>query len=399
MATKVYYKDGSSEILDDSTFLNLPSEIESEIKTVEEVKDTIQKPVPKVSTKVISQTLPEETFEEKLYRKVPGSKESLEMILPRTYSDEFQDRSIPSNLLNLGKDILSFPGRIVSTGSQVAADIAGGDRDNLAEKLYQGLTTTESSQKGLAGLPEDIARSPYTILPTGNLATGLGKIAPRALPILEKGAIKFAEPMVRYSGEGAAIQTSENISRDRPLTENLGLAAGLGAGLGIIPGLTSLPKTKNTKSIEQNIIDPLKGKGMRAPSIKSMTDTFDEYAREIGFKSPKTDISKIQMFPKLIEEYNKLKGTSLKVENLIPEDALRAIKTGALKNQEKGFDAIDLGLATLGTFPVVIKKGAELLYNKTPSLESLVQNPLAQGLGKLFSPASRTIQSQPKTKQ
>lgn len=363
------------------------------------ISDTIQKPTPKVSPKVTPQVLPEESFEEVLYRKVPGSKESLEMILPRTYSDEFQDRSVTSNLFNLGKDILSFPGRIVSTGAQVAGDIAGGDRDNIAEKLYQGLTTTESSQQGLAGLPEDISRSPYTILPTGNLATGLGKIAPRAIPLLEKGASKFVEPIIRHSGEGVVIQTAENIAGDKPITENLGLAAGLGAGLGLLPGVTTLPKTKNIKSIEQNIIDPIKEKGMRAPSIKSMTDTFDEYASKIGFKSPSTDIAKLQLFPKLIEEYNKIKGTSLKVENLIPKDALKAIKTGALKGQETGFDAIDLGLATLGTLPVVVKKGAELLYNKTPSLESLVQNPLAQGLGKLFSPTARTIQAQPKTKQ
>lgn len=374
-----------------------------------EVQQQIQQP----NKPPVSQQVPEESFEEMLYRKVPGSKESLEMILPRTYSDEFQNRSTGANIANLGKDILSFPGRIIATGAQVAGDIAGGDTENIADKLYKGLISTGSSESGLKSIPDEIVRSPYSALPTGNigsLAKGLGEVVPiaaplvsKALPVLTSPIAKVVEPVVRYGTEGAGIQAVENVAGDRKVGEDLGKGFLRGAIFGAIPGVANLPKLKNELAVASLIDNSKAGHELAEKGYRysdELLNTLDDLAKGYNIKLPKTKIDRLTAIPKIVDEIRAKEGMAGRQLKPEMEQLLTKLKSGNLDlgklSPVKGLvpDWIDIGLLAtpLGVKGVIAKQLGQQAFKKTPQIERTLENPLSQGLGKFYQPYSRTAQ-------
>lgn len=244
MATKVYYKDGSSEILTDEEFLNFPKEMESEIKKAEEyIKPKPQEIIPEKEPTYLG--------------------ELSQMYFPRLSQADKPDysqgitqglRTEGGNIVEGLKDAASIPGKALMAGLMAGLGSVDGGRQGAYSGFQEAFDTTP--KEGLAGILQSVGQSPYNIIP------GVGSIGQKSLSVIGKYAPKLAEgigkivenPLARGAGtvlgEGAVnVGIGQLEGSEDPLRDAI-----LGAIGGSIPGAYQFNKGKNVERLGQEII-------------------------------------------------------------------------------------------------------------------------------------------------
>lgn len=324
-----------------------------------------------------------------------GLKTGLESIFPRV-SQSSNPVYSPENILNAGLDIASFPGRVIASTAKAPGNINEFVSD--VGKIY-------SENPSTAGFVEDIARSPYNIIPgVGGLAAkgAMGvttKLAPELLPkiasVIPKGPILTPlaaglGQVAKGAGTAADIGITENISQGKNPFENLANNMIPGLVMGSIPGAYSYAKGRNTEKIAEGMLPKLEEMGANIPKNRpeNLLAGLDQMAAEIGVKLPADQIGKIREIPNFLKIYNGRMGTKYTPGTF--ENILEGIKTPTTTNQGYGpvdiLDLMSIGALIHPSSPSMsigaLYPAAKLLEKNTPLVEQKLA-PLADKLAPL----------------
>lgn len=394
MANKIVYKDGSTEILSDAEFENFPKEMESDIKSVLEVPDSISQPV----NQQIQQNIPQQNIQNQVPQKDSGIVSSLFPRLSEAKVPNYSEGIIPglktegTNIVKGILDVASLPGRTLATGVNVGYDASRGLPTNISEQMRQ----SESPD-----LVEDVVRSPFSIVPGvgeiaggSKLAQGLGKIVSKVpgSKILQSPVARAIGKGLETTGENVVIGRLENVANDRDIGGGLGKDILLGSLAGIIPGSGKYVKEKNISDVvnvarkdlnkipSQNMQDFFSNLSDREHIETLLGKPLDDMfarAKAEGLSVGELPNDFIGRYKKYNEILEKRGIGSYLQEYTNLKDKPTKMATGA--------DLLITGLGTVGgnlaggLGGYAAKKSLDVLKNKTPSIEKYVL-PLTENL-------------------
>lgn len=245
MSTKVFYKDGSSEILSDEEFTNFPKEMESEVvKAVEYIRPKPQTIIPEKSPSYFGE-LSNMYFPRLSQADKPDYSQGIGSAL----------KTEAGNIVEGLKDAASIPGKALFGGL-----LAGlGGIDGGAQGAYSGFQEAfdTTPQEGLAGLVQSVGQSPYNFIP------GASTIGAGALPLIGKVAPKLAHGIAR-AAESPLVRGSATVLGEGAVNAGIGQLEGsqdplrdalIGLTAGVVPGAYQFNKGKNVERLGKELIE------------------------------------------------------------------------------------------------------------------------------------------------
>lgn len=353
-----------------------------------------------------------------------GIKTGIENTFPRTTGRIQQEEPLPyqgilgevglagknlyQNIIPSVLDVASLPGRTFTALAKSTSVPA------TPSELNADIGQIGSTQGGVPGIVEDIARSPFNVMP------GIGEVGGAVVPKLAQGLgriitnspaiVKGIAPVLENAANASLMGAEQNVSEDKSPGDNLLINAGLGAGLGLIPGIYAGIKGKNlsdmTKLINEDFAQPSKlGPAMKVTKEK-VEKTIPYGAQFIKSELDKAGIYNIPEVPKdiigqaqFIKDYGDLLRPELG-KNFVNPSKLPQNKDFKLSLPDYG-----LGLASVvdpRILPYAIGfRTLESVSDKAPLIEKIVansptvSNPIIQGLGKGIGQVYRDIAANP----